>query len=333
MSVGSPDRSRASRGAMSSSSSRGRRGRRARGAPGPPRRRCLAGRREMAGGSTSSAIRSSSVFARRARRRRARRAGGDCARYSPLRSSRRARPRAARGRVASRRSSRSRAARGVAARRSRSSRSRSSPRRVLLVLVLVLIIVALARPLLLEAGAALVEHAEIMVRILKIIFGLDAVALHLRVAREALIFLEQLGGVAALPIVLAVARTRIVAARRSTAAAAAAAPAAALSIVDQTMILTKGGSTLPSTGRALPGLLSCTTREARRRTCDSSHHSETASSQATKPSGVGDVRPSRILCCGRPRPCPLCSQAAPANPREKALIPIKPSERGTGRSR
>ena len=44
-----------------------------------------------------------------------------------------------------------------------------------------------------------------MVRKLQIIFGLDAVALHLRVARQALVFLEQLGGIAALPVVLAVA--------------------------------------------------------------------------------------------------------------------------------
>ena len=76
---------------------------------------------------------------------------------------------------------------------------------VALILVLVAIIVALAGPLLLEAGAALVEDAEIMVRILEIIFGLDAVALQLGVAREALIFFQKLGGVAALAIVLAIA--------------------------------------------------------------------------------------------------------------------------------
>ena len=52
-----------------------------------------------------------------------------------------------------------------------------------------------------------------MVRKLQIIFGLDAVALHLRVARQALIFFEQLGGVAALAIVLAVARPGIAARR------------------------------------------------------------------------------------------------------------------------
>ncbi len=45
-----------------------------------------------------------------------------------------------------------------------------------------------------------------MVGILEIIFGLDAVARELRVARHALVFLEQLGGIAALTVVLAVAR-------------------------------------------------------------------------------------------------------------------------------
>ena len=45
-----------------------------------------------------------------------------------------------------------------------------------------------------------------MVRELQIIFGLDAVARELRIARHALVFLEQLGGIAALAIVLAVAR-------------------------------------------------------------------------------------------------------------------------------
>ena len=102
-----------------------------------------------------------------------------------------------------------------------------------------------------------------MVRILEIGFGLDAVALHLGVARQALIFFQQLGGIAALPIVLAVAGARIVAARRSTAAAAAAAPAAALTIVDQTKILTKGGSTLPLPAGPFPAAHFCATQEAR----------------------------------------------------------------------
>jgi hypothetical protein len=94
-----------------------------------------------------------------------------------------------------------------------------------------------------------------MVRELQIILGEDAVTLHLGVAREPFIFFEQLGRVAALPIVLAIARTWIVAARRPTTAAAAAAPAATLTIVDQTMFLTKGGSALPSNRRTRPGFV------------------------------------------------------------------------------
>ena len=70
-----------------------------------------------------------------------------------------------------------------------------------------------------------------MVRELQIIFGLDAVARELRVARHALVFLEQLGGIAALAIVLAV--TRLSAEVPAASLSPAAAPAAALSIVDQ----------------------------------------------------------------------------------------------------
>jgi hypothetical protein len=86
-----------------------------------------------------------------------------------------------------------------------------------------------------------------MVRELEIIFGLDPVAGHLGVASHRLVFLEQLGGVAALPIILTVAWTRRSARLAAWAAAAAAAPAAALTIVDQTKFLAKRWS-LPSTG-------------------------------------------------------------------------------------
>ena len=70
-----------------------------------------------------------------------------------------------------------------------------------------------------------------MVGELQIIFGLDAVAGELGVARHALVFLQELGGIAALAIVLAVARRppRFSAAALSPAAATAA----ALTIVDQ----------------------------------------------------------------------------------------------------
>src|SRR4029079_16079778 len=87
-----------------------------------------------------------------------------------------------------------------------------------------------ARILVLEAGAVLAKDAEIMVRELEIIFGLDAVPRELRVARHALVFLEQLRGIAALPFILAIARlsAEILAPLPTTTA-----PAAALTIVDQ----------------------------------------------------------------------------------------------------
>jgi hypothetical protein len=70
-----------------------------------------------------------------------------------------------------------------------------------------------------------------MVRELEEIFGLDAVALQLRVARERLVFLKKLGGIAARAIVLAITRVRALVRRAGSAAAAA--PAATLTIVDQ----------------------------------------------------------------------------------------------------
>ena len=70
-----------------------------------------------------------------------------------------------------------------------------------------------------------------MVRELQIIFGLDTVARELRIARHALVFLEQLGGIAALAIILAVAR--LSAEVPAAALSPTTAPAAALTIVDQ----------------------------------------------------------------------------------------------------
>jgi len=69
-----------------------------------------------------------------------------------------------------------------------------------------------------------------MVRELEIIFGLDAVARELRITRHALVFFEQLRGIAPLPIVLAVPRlsTEILSPLSPTTA-----PAAALTIIDQ----------------------------------------------------------------------------------------------------
>jgi hypothetical protein len=71
-----------------------------------------------------------------------------------------------------------------------------------------------------------------MVRILQIIFALDAVAGKLRVARHALVFFEELRGIATLAIVLAVARLPAAEVPTSTLSPTTA-PAAALSIVDQ----------------------------------------------------------------------------------------------------
>jgi hypothetical protein len=106
----------------------------------------------------------------------------------------------------------------------------------LLVALIVIAVIALPGALVLEPGAAFAEHAEIMVRILQIIFGLDPVAGELGVARHALVFLQELGGVAALTVVLAVPRlsTEVLPPLSPTTA-----PAAALTIVDQIHVLTQ----------------------------------------------------------------------------------------------
>ncbi len=92
-------------------------------------------------------------------------------------------------------------------------------------------IVAVLAAVILEAGTAFTKYSEIMVRILQIIFGLHAVSRELRVARHALVFLQELGGIAALAIILAVAR--LSAEVPPSPLSPTAAPAAALSIVDQ----------------------------------------------------------------------------------------------------
>jgi len=69
-----------------------------------------------------------------------------------------------------------------------------------------------------------------MVRELEIIFGLDAVTRKLGIARHALVFLEQLSGIAALTVILAVAR---LSAGVRPPLSTAAATAATLTIVDQ----------------------------------------------------------------------------------------------------
>jgi hypothetical protein len=94
------------------------------------------------------------------------------------------------------------------------------------------LIVALAALLVLvfEPRAILAEHAKIVIRELQIIFGLDAVSRELGVARHAFVLLEQLRRIAALAIVLAVAR---LSAEVRPPLPTTAAPAAALSIIDQ----------------------------------------------------------------------------------------------------
>jgi hypothetical protein len=84
--------------------------------------------------------------------------------------------------------------------------------------------------LLLEASASLAENAEIVIRILQIIFGLYAVARELRVASHTLVLFEQLRGIAPLTIVLAVTR---LSAEILPPLPTTTAPAAALTIIDQ----------------------------------------------------------------------------------------------------
>jgi hypothetical protein len=90
-----------------------------------------------------------------------------------------------------------------------------------------------------------------MVRVLQIIFGLHAVAPELCIARHALVFLEQLRGVATLAIVLAVAvrpATQILGPLTP-----AAATAATLSIIDQMLLPSKQKlAPSPQAGRAAP---------------------------------------------------------------------------------
>ena len=67
----------------------------------------------------------------------------------------------------------------------------------------------LVRIRLLVARARLAQHPEIVVRELEIIFGVDPIALALRVRSEILVFLEQLRRIAARATVDAVAVARV----------------------------------------------------------------------------------------------------------------------------
>jgi hypothetical protein len=79
---------------------------------------------------------------------------------------------------------------------------------VIIILAVEAIVVAVAaKALLLFLPRTVVsENAEIMIRELQIIFGVDAVALRLGIARQILVFLKKLGGIAARAIVDAIAR-------------------------------------------------------------------------------------------------------------------------------
>ena len=100
------------------------------------------------------------------------------------------------------------------------------------VVVIAIIVAALAPLLLIGARAAIAQHAEVMIGKLQIIFGLDTIPGKLRIARHALIFLEQLRGIATLAVVLPI--TAIVAARHAPGLlSTATATAAGLTIIDQ----------------------------------------------------------------------------------------------------
>lgn len=98
------------------------------------------------------------------------------------------------------------------------------------VIRIVFAVVAAMAPLLLETGPAFPKHPVVMLGILKIIFGLHPVSRKLRIPSHALVLLEQLGGVAALATVLAIA-ARLPTDIRPLPSTAA--PAAALTIIDQ----------------------------------------------------------------------------------------------------
>ena len=112
----------------------------------------------------------------------------------------------------------------------------------ILAILVLLLALTLALALLLEAGAAFGEHAEIMIRELEIIFGHHPVALGLGVPREIAVFLVELDGVAARPIVDPVASIGTVGVRSPHLRAAAATATAVLPIVDQRFrVLVPGG--------------------------------------------------------------------------------------------
>jgi hypothetical protein len=111
--------------------------------------------------------------------------------------------------------------------------------RLVLIVILIGLIIVAAGTLLFVAGAAFVQDAEIMVRELKIIFGLDTVAAKLGVARKRFVLLMKLARIPTRAVLLAVAWGRRIIRRAGSAATTAS--AAVLAIVDQTLVLVIGG--------------------------------------------------------------------------------------------
>ena len=109
---------------------------------------------------------------------------------------------------------------------------------ILIIAVFELIVLAAPGLIFLKARPRFGKHAEIMISELQIIFGVDPVALHLGVARQRLVFLEQLGRIAARPIINAIAvfgtTPRIATTLRALPATTAT--AAGLTIVDQVLL-------------------------------------------------------------------------------------------------
>src|SRR3546814_11617011 len=87
--------------------------------------------------------------------------------------------------------------------------------------------------MLLHARAVLVQHAKIVIGELQVIFGVDAIPLHLRVTREILVFLVELIRIAPRAVVDAIATLRVA----LRALSATAATAAGLPIVHQRLMV------------------------------------------------------------------------------------------------
>ena len=112
---------------------------------------------------------------------------------------------------------------------------------IVAVVELIEVVALAAHRLLVVRSAALVrEDTEIMIRELQIIFGVDAITRHLRVAGHVLVFLEQLRGIApraTVDPVAAVALSMAAAATLTLLATTTAATATVLTVVDQFTVL------------------------------------------------------------------------------------------------